>query len=179
MSGSYQQLLQKYNQLLALVLNNSGTQNLNSVLGFGNTTTNSAIFTELLNTITINGSALTYETGPYLTYVGDIVSVGLADDSIVTRISDTNIALVDGVSNDNCDIRKNKIEITNVPGSGIVRAIVLDNVTDSVPFIRVTTVDTATNNTNTILKNAIFEIVYESVNKLLLASNVSIGFTER
>lgn len=45
MSGSYQQLLQKYNQLLALVINNpGGFQNLNSVLGLGNTTTNSAIF---------------------------------------------------------------------------------------------------------------------------------------
>lgn len=35
-----------------------------------------------------------------------------------------------------------------------------------------------TNNTNIILKNAIFEIV-NSFNTLLLASNVSIGFTER
>jgi len=45
MSGSYQQLLQKYNQLLALIVNNpGGFQNLSSVLAFGNTTTNSAIF---------------------------------------------------------------------------------------------------------------------------------------
>jgi hypothetical protein len=35
------------------------------------------------------------------------------------------------------------------------------------------------NNTNTIVKNAIFEMVYESFNALLLASNPSIGFTER
>jgi hypothetical protein len=80
MSGSYQQLLQKYNQLLALVLNlPAGGGTLQSVLTLGNTTTNSAIFQVGTNITTIEKDLVEVKNN---TYESQIFA-----DSIYTRTS--------------------------------------------------------------------------------------------
>jgi hypothetical protein len=126
MSGSYQQLLQKYNQLLALIVNNpGGFQNLSSVLGFGNTTTNSAIFQVDASVTTIESTAIEVKN---VAFTSEIYP-----DSIFTRTSDGSIgislqaygtpliAVVDGGS---CQIFPNELRfeigtIPPVPTAGI------------------------------------------------------------
>jgi len=214
MSGSYQQLLQKYNQLLALVLNISGgtlqsvitandelqsvAPNTGDTIVYDGTNVVWAQPTSdtLQSVITANDElqSVAPNTGDTIVYDGTNVvwaqptsdtlqSVITANDELqsvaptlnqVIKYDGTNVVwstetqdldqvLTVGntttqsaefqVGTSTTTIEGNKIEMTSTV-SGIVRALVLDNVIDSVPFIQLSTIDIATTNTNaSILKN--------------------------
>jgi len=135
MSGSYQQLLQKYNQLLALVLNISGGT-LQSVITADDNLQGVSPTTNQV--IKYDGTNVVWGTDAGTQNLNQVLSEG----------NTTTQSAIFQVGTASTTIEENKIEMTSTV-SGIARALVLDNVIDSVPFIQLTTVDIATSNTNT------------------------------
>jgi hypothetical protein len=134
MSGSYQQLLQKYNQLLALVLNlPAGVDTLQSVITADD---------ELQGVAPALNQVIKYD-GTNVVWSSESQTL----NQVLTAGNTTTQSAIFQVGTASTTIEENKVQLTDI-ASGIGTAIVLDNVT-TVPFIQVTTVDTGTGNTNT------------------------------
>jgi len=141
LTGSTDQVL-KYNSSGNAVWSDPTIPTLNSVLGSGNTTTNSASFTSgsgpTLETTTIEGSGITYSNLYTNAYVADTITMENLDVTEQTNISKTQIDILDLNSNDTTTIDKNSISLEHA--SSVIgisdNTIKIDNTTIS-PFIEI------------------------------------------
>lgn len=168
MSGSYGVLNQKYNTLLAQTLNTSsgGSQNLNSVLTVGNTTTSSAVFngTGINNTI-VSGNSITLSNGSIGGSTDNYLSlestrIGIKKPFITINYGTAGQILQSGGSGGSLSWINN----TNTVQRGIIYDITTTtgNVTFATPFtsdpIIVLTVNT--NGTSTIIPIAVYDLIF-------------------